>query len=173
MNDTVDYDRAAHRFYKSRDIVPLPLISWDFYAVHLQKIGHDSEDITSLEALAHKNRWEVVPKFREKLVRDSYVIVVTDPHLEIVHATQNILGMTGYLPNEIIGKKPKIFQGRDTSRETSRKIGRAVRLKKPFEAVVLNYRKDGTPYKCWIQGSPVFDRSGKVVNFIAYEKKVA
>ena len=173
MHDIRDYDSAAHQFYKSRDIISLPLISWDFYASHLQKIGQESEDIAKLNGIAHKNCWSLVPEFHEKLIRDKYVIVVTDPTLKIVHATCNILGMTGYLPNEIIGKKPKMFQGKDTSRVTSKKIGRAVHRKEPFEAVVLNYRKDGSPYKCLIKGSPVYDRSGKVVNFIAYEKEVA
>ena len=40
-------------------------------------------------------------------------------------------------------------------------------------AVLVNYRKDGTTYKCWIQASPVLDETGRVVNFIAFEKEVA
>ncbi|MEM9143974.1 MAG: PAS domain-containing protein [Bacteroidota bacterium] len=173
MDTMRDYDIAANRFYGSLGLVSLPLTSWDFYAENLQKLSLLSEDLVLLTALARKNGWVSLPEFHKKLVRDKYVIVVTDVNLEIVHATHNVLEMTGYFPREIIGENPKMFQGKDTSKRSSEKIGKAVRSQQPFEAVVLNYKKDGSPYKCQIKGLPVYDHSGEVVNFIAYERKVA
>jgi len=81
--------------------------------------------------------------------------------------------MNGYSPKDIVGKKPNMFQGSETCPETTRSIRSAVQNKTPFEAIIINYRKDGSSYKCWIKGEPVFNTSGEVVNFIAYEKEVA
>ncbi|WP_299533327.1 PAS domain-containing protein [Ulvibacterium sp.] len=173
MNEIKNYDTAAHKFYSSQNISGLPIVSWDFHATHFQKVCNDSADLFLLNKLAQTNKWSSTPEFNEKLAHDKYVIVVTDSHLKIVHATHNILEMNGYLPNEIIGKEPKMFQGRETCKQTSRKIGQAIRQRKPFETVVLNYRKDGSIYKCWIKGEPIYDIYGEVVNFIAYEKEVA
>ena len=81
--------------------------------------------------------------------------------------------MNGYTLNEIKGKTPRIFQGKETSSKVSATIGKAVKNKKPFEAIVVNYRKDGSTYNCWIKGEPIFNKKGKIVNFIAFEREVA
>lgn len=173
MDEIKNYDTAAHKFYNSQIISSLPLISWDFHATHFQKVCKDHADVFQLKKLAQINKWSTPLEWDDKLIREGFVIVVTDSHLKIVHATQNIVEMNGYMPREIIGKKPKMFQGKDTCMQTSEEIGQAVRQRKPFEAVVLNYRKNGSSYKCWIKGEPIYDIYGEVVNFIAYEKEVA
>ncbi|MGB2759075.1 MAG: PAS domain-containing protein, partial [Maribacter stanieri] len=78
-----------------------------------------------------------------------------------------------YHPEEIIGKSPKMFQGNLTSKSTLKIVSDAVKQKNSFEVTVVNYRKDGSTYNCWIQGQPVFDLKGDIVNFIAFEKEVA
>jgi len=126
-----------------------------------------------LKNLAKINKWSYTKDFDKELLYKDQIIIVTDPQLKIVHATQNILNMNGYHPDEIVGKKPKIFQGTDTCKETSRIIRKAIINKEPFEAIILNYRKDKSAYNCWIKGEPIFNKSGDVVNFIAFEKEVA
>ncbi len=173
MSDIKAYDKAANRFHETLDIPNLPLTSWDVYSSHFLALCKNYKDITSLDLLAKKNLWAYDGQFRNELLNKQHVIVVTDAHLRIVHATENIVHMNGYSPKEIIGKKPNMFQGADTCAKTTETIRLAVKNKDPFEAVVLNYRKDGSAYKCWIKGEPIFNVSGEVVNFIAYEKEVA
>ena len=81
--------------------------------------------------------------------------------------------MNGYHPSEIIGRTPKIFQGKGTSKSALTEIREAISAKRPFEATVVKYRKDGSPYKCWIKGTPVKNAIGEVVNFVAFEREVA
>jgi len=173
MIDTKNYDLAANKFYSSLNIKTLPINSWDLYATYFDNICQAVSDVHALQKLAEGNRWSYTKNFNEELLEKEHVIVVTDAQLRIVHATKNILNMNGYRPEEILGKKPKMFQGADTCKETSKKIGSAVKNAEPFEAVILNYRKDGSIYKCWIKGEPILNTSGEVVNFIAYEKEVA
>lgn len=173
MSEIKAYDKAANRFHESLDIPNLPLTSWDVYASYFLAICKNSRDIISLDLLAKNNQWAYQNEFGDELLNKQHVIVVTDAELRIVHATENIVNMNGYSPREIIGKKPNMFQGADTCPRTTDKIRSAVKNKRPFEAIVLNYRKDGSAYKCWIKGEPIFNRSGEVVNFIAYEKEVA
>ncbi len=167
------YDAAAHRFYSSQNFNSLPLTSWDIYATFFQNICDGYSDIVQLTQLAKVNKWCYQDSFNEALLHKQHVIVVTDPELKIVHATKNIVAMNGYLPEEILGAKPNMFQGAETCRETTQMIKLAVQKKESFEANILNYRKDGSTYKCWIKGEPIFNTSGEVVNFIAYEKEVA
>lgn len=173
MKEILNYDRAANKFFGGLDIISLPISSWDLYATFFDKICKASKDAFMLKNLAKTNKWFYEENFKQEVLQKEHVVVVTDTQLRIVFATQNIWEMNGYRSEEILGKKPKMFQGIETCKETSRKIGVAVKNKEPFEAIVLNYRKDGSTYNCWIKGEPVLNKSGEVVNFIAYEKEVA
>ena len=62
-----------------------------------------------------------------------------------------------------------MFQGEKTEILERKKIRMAVELQQSFETVITNYRKDGEIYICKIEGYPVFDKVGKLVNFIALE----
>lgn len=148
MMSTKNYDLAAHKFYSSQNIKSLPLTSWDLYSSRFDKICQTNSDVIALKNLAKSNKWSYVKNFDDELMEKEHVIVITDTELRIVHATQNIVSMNGYTSEEIIGKKPKIFQGAKTCKKTSKNIGAAIKNKESFEAVILNYRKDGTTYKC-------------------------
>ncbi|MEK6152998.1 PAS domain-containing protein [Flavobacteriaceae bacterium 3-367] len=173
MDEIKAYDEAANTFYRSRNITALPLVSWDLFGPYFNKLCKDAKDICGLNRLAQDNQWSYTGKFDRALTEKEHVIVVTDVELNIVYATHNISKMNGYPQAEIMGKKPKMFQGKDTCKDTARYISKAVRNKLPFEATLLNYRKNGEPYNCWIKGEPIFDGKGKLVNFIAYEREVA
>ncbi|UJH69224.1 PAS domain-containing protein [Allomuricauda sp. SCSIO 65647] len=173
MKEFEVYDSAAQRFYDTLTIKSPPLASWDFYAMHFDTICNNYLDISLLKNIAKRNKWSASQPFEDHLLNDGLVIVVTDAQLRIVHATHNIFSMTGYSPEEILGKRPKIFQGKDTCQKTSKRIGEAIKKREPFEETILNYRKDGSTYNCRILAEPIYNTSGDVINFIAYEKEVA
>lgn len=172
--DFANYDDAVRKFYKSLNITPLPISSWDFYAVNFDKKCDEVNDLKSLYKLAKENSWAFNQSvIKEELQDKGHVIVITDAKLNIVYATKNIWQMNGYKPEQIIGNKPKMFQGEKTCKKSLRLISSAIKEQRSFETIVTNYRKDGSTYKCWIHGQPVLDKKGKVVNFIAFEREVA
>ncbi len=173
MEELKDYDFAASQFYKDLKVKGLPLLSWDFFQSNLDQVFKNGHDLIGLTELARVNHWTTNAHLEEYLMGEKYVIVVTNTKLEIVHATQNMFFMNGYKPLEVIGQKPKMFQGKDTSRETTKYIADAIKNRVPFEATLVNYKKDGSPYNCWIKGEPIFDNTGKVINFIAFERQIA
>ena len=173
MSDLKYYDNAARKFYRSQNIASLPLNSWDFYAENFERVLKSSKDIITLKNLAKENRWQTPLHVENELFLNKHVIVITDTDLRIVHATHNIRAMNGYNANEVLGKTPKMFQGKDTCAETNLYIANAIKEKKPFEATILNYRKDGSSYTCWIKAQPILNSKKEVVHFIAYEKEVA
>jgi hypothetical protein len=78
--------------------------------------------------------------------------------------------MNGYLPNEVIGKSPKMFQGKKTCPKTSQEIREAINAAVPFEKDVINYSKNGNIYNCQIKGLPIFNTLGQLTHFMAFEK---
>lgn len=173
MEEFKYYDEAAKKFYNSIKGTGLPLCSWDQFSLGYSSIQNKLLDVQELQILAQQEKWINKIDFKHELVDKNRVIVVTKPDLTIVHASSNMPQMNGYLLNEVKGRTPKMFQGKETNLEINRQIRSAIKKEQPFEAVVVNYRKNGAPYNCWIKGLPVWNTEGLLVNFIALEKEVA
>ena len=173
MKEIKTYDSAVNNFNAKLEFKSLPLESWDLFSSKFNTLCKGLEEINALKAISRAQKWNGEVLMERDMLKDNLVVVVTDSELKIVHATENIYGMNGYTPAEIIGKSPKIFQGEATNRDTTSRIRRAIEDKKAFEETILNYRKDGSTYNCWIKGLPILNKKGKLVNFIAFEKEVA
>lgn len=167
-----EYEKAIAKYHKNLTLMSLPLKSWSFYSSFFDKAKMAIGDASLLESIVSQNKWEATWSFNEQLQNDT-VIVVTDATLNIVFASKNIVDMNGYIPEEVIGNSPKMFQGILTNDKVSREISTAVKEQKPFDKVIINYCKDGSIYKCHIKGYPVFNKKGKLINFIAFEKIAA
>lgn len=173
MKEIKEYDVAAKKFYDSQQCKSLPLESWDIFATQFGILSERLKELTTLKHMAATKKWYDTTFFEDKILDKNLIVLVTDTQLNIVHASKNIFYMNGYRPSEIIGKKPKIFQGKKTCKTTAFKLREAVVAQEPFEATILNYRKNGSLYNCWIKGVPIKDTKGKVVNFIAFEREIA
>lgn len=161
INMTAAYEKALAKHYNNLSIIPVPLISWDFF-------GSQNFEINKFNAI--QKQWKSKVNFREINAQSKLEIIITNVNQEIVFASQGINAMNGYQPFEIIGKSPKIFQGKLTSDESKNNIRKAIQNELPFKEVVLNYRKDGTSYLCEIEAFPKFDVNGDFVNYIAFER---
>lgn len=173
MKEIREYDLAARNFYAKQELKNLPLGSWDLFSSKFNTICKGLEEINNLKSIAHAEKWDDSSFFEEEILEKNHIVVVTDANLNIVHASNSIFEMNGYRPSEIIGKKPKMFQGKKTCQKTANEIRQSIKKQQPFEATVLNYRKDGSTYNCWIKGIPIRNTKGQVVNFIAFEREVA
>jgi PAS domain S-box-containing protein len=146
-----------------------PLICWDFYVEEFNKISKFITDKELIQKIALKQSWSVDKNWIQNIPLNT-VIVVTNPSLEIVFVTENLVTLNGYKPEEVLGATPRMFQGKDTCTTTSKEIGMAIKNQQPFDKTVLNYCKDGSIYHCHIKGFPIFDKKGKLQNFVALER---
>jgi len=169
MLDLNEYENAQMGHSAMQDGIPVPLYSWDFFGDYLEQLQISLSDLSKLKGLSKSNRWKFNWNFEDELQK-GHVIVVTDSLLNIVFASENIIGMTGYATKEVLGKSPKLFQGSKTSKNDLKLIREAIDAKVPFEKTIVNYKKNGETYPCHIKAFPVFNRKKQVVNFIAFEK---
>ena len=146
-----------------------PLLCWDIFMEGFHKRLEYSEDIQQLTRLAQQQRWQHDFDFEHQLIWSNKTVLVTDLTLNIVYASSNLVFMNGYHPCEVLGKRPSMFQGKDTSPETKLHIRNAIDQRIPCEASILNYRKNGDTYMCNLQEYPLFNHKNALVNFIAFE----
>ena len=164
-----EYENAVAAYVSGLNLKKMPLTSWNFYAEYFERTVKILSDTNLLRGISRLNSWSQEWDLHNEL-RNETVIVVTCSKLKIVFASQNIQKMNGYKPDEVIGNSPKMFQGEATDSFISKQIGEAIVSQKPFDKVVINYKKDGSQYKCHIKGFPIFNKNGKLINFIAFER---
>ncbi|NJM79978.1 MAG: PAS domain-containing protein [Flavobacterium sp.] len=155
-----EYDKAWAIYQESLSILPLPLLSWEFY--NLPRA--EQKEFNNIQA-----NWSEKVDYAKVKNSKPLAVLVTDANLKIIFASTNITEMNGYDYKEIIGNSPKMFQGKDTSLESRKNIRIAVENLQPFKEVILNYKKNGETYLCQIEAYPKFDKQGNFVNYIAFE----
>lgn len=99
--------------------------------------------------------------------------VITDaskPDNPIVFVNKGFETVTGYSKKDVLGRNCRFLQGTETDKSGVADMGRAIKLVRPFERTLLNYRKDGTPFWNRINIKPI--RLGHTLYFIGLQYDV-
>ncbi|KAB8335718.1 PAS domain-containing protein [Scytonema tolypothrichoides VB-61278] len=105
----------------------------------------------------------------------SNAIVITDPRQEdnpIIFCNPAFETITGYSPQEVLGRNCRFLQGPDTNPQTIEQLRNALRQEQECHVVIKNYRKDGTPFWCELSIAPARDVTGQVINFIGVQTDI-
>jgi PAS domain S-box-containing protein len=102
-------------------------------------------------------------------------MVVTNPRQTdnpIVLANKAFLDLSGYPPEEVMGRNCRFLQGKDTCPTAVAEIRDAVASGREVEIEVLNYRKDGSTFLNQLHLSPIHDDRGELLYFLGSQKNV-
>ncbi len=77
---------------------------------------------------------------------DSVLVTDASAKGKIIFANKAFLKLTGYTPSEVIGKTPRILQGKGTDNKVIKRLSAALKSGGKFEGKAINYKKDGTPF---------------------------
>lgn len=80
--------------------------------------------------------------------------------------------MTGYPPEEAIGRSPRILQGPLTDRAVIDRLRSALMREEPFRGETINYRKDGSTYAVEWVIAPVQDDTGRLIRWVSAQRDV-
>jgi PAS domain S-box-containing protein len=103
-------------------------------------------------------------------------MVVTDPNLPdnpIVFANEAFINLSGYEPEEIIGRNCRFMQGPETNPDTVAALRRALEARTEISIEILNYRKDGSTFWNALFLSPVFNSAGELLYFFGSQLDVS
>jgi len=101
--------------------------------------------------------------------------LITDPLAPdnpIVFASSGFFGLTQYPPSEVLGRNCRMLQGPETDPTAVDEIRAAVRTGSDAHVVLLNYRRDGTPFWNDLFVAPLRDPDGNVVHFVGVQCEV-
>ncbi len=97
-------------------------------------------------------------------------MLITDPRQDdnpIIYSNRAFSELTGYSPEELVGRNCRFLQGPETDKAAIGRIRKAIEEQRPISENVLNYRKDGSTFWNALFVSPVMDASGEVIYFFA------
>lgn len=151
----------------------MPLKSWDihlegFYNL-LRKIKVESE-MNTIQEFGEKFEWSTHVSLLFSNT-DYDAIILTDAAQQIIWVNEGFSKMTGYPKTYALNKTPGFLQGKGTSTKTKSEIRQHLDAHQPFQSVIKNYKKDGTPYNCEIKIIPLYNYD-EVTHYIALEKEV-
>ncbi len=107
---------------------------------------------------------------------DSIIITNTELDLPgplIVYVNPGFTKTTGYVPEEVLGKTPRILQGPKTDRFVLNRLKETLKAGKVFFGQAINYRKDGSEFWNEWHVEPINDDSGKVTHYIAIQHDIS
>ncbi len=149
----------------------------------LKKHSKDEASFKKLEELVG-DVYSKLNQFRNQLdllegaIRNDYdSIIITELNLEkpgpkIVYVNDGFTKMTGYLPEEVIGKTPRILQGPKTDRAILDRLKRRLIEGQAFFGHSINYRKDGSEFINQWDIHPLLNREGEVTHWVSYQRDV-
>jgi two-component system, cell cycle sensor histidine kinase and response regulator CckA len=99
-------------------------------------------------------------------------IVITDIVGTIHYVNPAFEKITGYSKKEALGENPRILKSGDHDQEFYSNLWNTVKQGKVWKGRFINRAKDGRLYKEDATISPVRDRLGRIVNFVAVKRDV-
>jgi PAS domain S-box-containing protein len=112
----------------------------------------------------------------ESLIAHSQVAaVVSDPTLPdnpIVACNEAFMRLTGYTRDEIVGRNCRFLRGAETEPEQTLMLREAVAERRAIIVELINYRKDGTPFRNAVMIAPLFDEEGELQYFLGSQMEV-
>lgn len=102
-------------------------------------------------------------------------ITITDPlqaDNPLVYVNPGFTAMTGYTPEEALGRNCRFLQGPATDPLSVGQLREVIARRERGVVELLNYRKDGSTFWNSVSISPVFDGDGKLIYFIGIQMDV-
>ncbi len=119
-------------------------------------------DVTSHKAL--EKRLEL----SDKVFRNTQEgIVVTDGAGHIISVNPAFTAVTGYLPEEVLGRNPKVLKSGRHGEDFYRALWETIAACGQWQGEIWNRRKNGEIYPEWMNISAIFDACGSPVYYVA------
>ena len=94
-------------------------------------------------------------------------IVITDHNNLIIAANGAFSRLTGYPPNELLGKDPRILASGRAAPEFYAAMWEALDSKNYWEGEIWNKHHDGSSHPSWLKIAVLRDQNGTIQNYVA------
>ena len=112
-------------------------------------------------------------KFKLAVDNTTDNVIITDPEGIVIYANRSVEKITGYRPEEAIGKKSGALWKSPMPVEYYQKMWDTIKKqKKTFTSEIQNKRKNGEVYTALISIYPILDKNGEIEFFVSVERDI-
>ena len=149
-------------------------IVWDFSSASLGKMNDGRVLVISManDVTKRKQAEKELIKLSRAIEQSPVSIIITDLKGTIEYVNPKVTQITGYLPSELIGQKPSIFNTGTKSEETYAKLWQTISNGNQWFGEFLNKKKNGELFWENASISPIMDVKGKVTHYIAVKEDI-
>ena len=113
-----------------------------------------------------KKSEEYLRKLTHGIEHSASAVLITDNQGAIEYVNRKFTQLTGYPPEEAIGKNPRILKSDVTHRDVYDDLWRTILSGKEWRGELLNRRKNGEVYWSIASISPLYNNDGDITHFI-------
>lgn len=109
------------------------------------------------------------------IAKSKVAAVVSDPRQPdnpIVACNEAFRVLTGYSDDEILGRNCRFLRGERTESAQTEMLRQAVAQSRPVMVELMNYKKDGVPFRNAVMIAPIFDENGDVAYFLGSQMAI-
>jgi len=177
-----DYDQSKKRLLKAFNIDSLLILPifvnqewWGFLG-----IGNDNKQtlaetdvemlstVTSIIGSAINNKHNLKSLEMSSAVFEHTMdgVLITDSENRIMHVNDSFVDITGYTPEEAIGKNPKLFKSGSHNKHFYKQMWDKLTIDGYWQGEITNRRKNGEIYIEWLSVNAIKNKNGDIENFI-------
>jgi PAS domain S-box-containing protein len=115
---------------------------------------------------------ELLRMLSQAVEQSPAIVMITDPEGHIDYVNQKFIELTGYSYAEVKGQNPRLLKSGETTPEVYRNLWLTIKAGRQWTGEFHNQKKDGALY--WEEAviSPIKDRQGQIVRFLALKEDV-
>ena len=105
----------------------------------------------------------------EMIANSPVAAVISNPRLPdnpIIECNPAFVALTGFSREEIVGHNCRFLSGPDTEPWLTETLRTAIRHQRPALVEILNYKRNGTPFRNAVLVAPIFDEEGELEFFL-------
>jgi PAS domain S-box-containing protein len=111
-------------------------------------------------------------KISQAIRQSSSTVMITDTDACIEYVNPKFTGLTGYLPEEVVGKNPRILQSDRTPKHIYRELWDTVTSGTEWHGTFWNKKKNGDLYCETASIAPVKGENHRIVGYIAVKEDI-
>lgn len=138
--------------------------------------GSPQQILGTAQDITHRKLSEEMLKLRERAIEaSSNAIVIVDmrlPDQGIIYVNPAFEKMTGYLPQEVLGKNCRFLQGNDKQQPQIEELRGCIQAGESCTVVLRNYRKDGRLFWNELSIAPLYDRQDNLTHYIGIQSDI-
>ena len=172
-------NRIGHMIKTNVNIVEEELITLDgeviiaeVSATNLEQLPSSIIQTVIRDITTRKNAEQEIHLLYQAVEQSSSAIVVTDPDGKIKYVNSKFQKLTGYTLNEIISENPRILKSGKQPMEIYSGMWESIISGKEWHGEFWNKKKNGELYWVLVSISPVRNKDGYIVNYLAIQEDI-